>query len=84
MFGHFCTFTLGPHAIRSEATARQRRGGREERCDDWEPPGDSEAAAGACPLGGCCEAAGGQGWERKKDCLGNPFVVPVGHDPTTP
>ena len=40
---------------RSEATALQRRSESEERCDDRELPGE----AGACPLGGSCEAAGG-------------------------
>ena len=39
--------------------AHQRHGEREERCDDREPSGRGGAVAGACPLGGSCEAAGG-------------------------
>ena len=77
----------GPHAIRSEATARQHRGGREERCDDWEPPGDSEAAAGYAPWGAAAKQLGGEspwGHAKAPPGMGGARVVPVGHDPTTP
>ena len=54
------------------AKALQRRGGREERCDDREPPGEGGAVAGKAPSGAVSEADWG---ERTLDRKVRPAVA---------
>ena len=79
----------GASRIRSEATARQRRAGREERCDDRKAPAGNEVEADNVPGGTGAQHRGGRqgATTRKARQIGGLFhsvVVPAGHDPATP
>ena len=76
----------GASRNRSEATARQHRAGREERCDDRKAPAGNEVEADNVPGGTGAQHRGGrQGDHKKADaCSAGLFVVPAGHDPATP